>query len=53
LAGIDEFIERFLQFEEANFKSFEMHNSLAAGSTLATARAFYLLMCHDAVGCRA
>ena len=45
MTGIDEFIQRFLQFEEANFKSFETHNTLVAGShplkpMLATARGF-------------
>jgi hypothetical protein len=29
--GIDEFIDRFLQFEDANFMWFETHNTLAAG----------------------
>ncbi len=29
--GIDEFIDHFLRFEEANFRSFEIHNLLIAG----------------------
>ncbi len=31
LNGIDEFISRFLQFEESNFRAFETHNGLVAG----------------------
>ena len=34
LNGIDDFIERFLQFEESNFHKFETHNSLVSGEVL-------------------
>ena len=41
--GIDEFIDHFLRFEEANFRSFEIHNALIAGKCLLAVQSTCLL----------
>ncbi len=51
LNGIDEFIDRFLHFEESNFRAFETHNLLLAGRSHELSNAAHVFICGDIALC--